>query len=527
MNLYLSFARATKVWANREALVDGKKRFTYKQFGERVAALSNFFLELGVVKGSVVGMMAPNGHEFMEAYYACAILGIVLNPINFRLSSHEVTTILNDSSAQIVVCHTDFSQTLKEALKNSDTVRRVIWIGEGERVQTDLIAHDYESSIAKLNDKPLPECTTTDTDLAQLYYTSGTTGRAKGVMLSQANVTFHALGAVAELQLNDGDTWAHVAPMFHLADAWSIFSVTWAGGKHVFLPYFDAEKALDLFEKERVTITVMVPTMVNALLNSANLSRGNYESLRLILTAGSPIAPENVKRIVNAFGCDYLQFYGMTETSPFLTISTPKAHLRDLPLEKKLELISRTGRPFIGVELKVVRPDGTEVKPDDLDVGEIVVRGPGVTQGYWNQPQATADTIRDGWLHTGDLASIDAEGYVNIVDRAKDMIISGGENIYSTEVEYVLYEHSSVMECAVFGIPDPKWGESVKAVIVPRHGVEPDEAELIAFVKSRLAGYKAPRSIDFVTELPKTGSGKIYKKGLKEKYWEAQAKKVN
>jgi acyl-CoA synthetase (AMP-forming)/AMP-acid ligase II len=216
----------------------------------------------------------------------------------------------------------------------------------------------------------------------------------------------------------------------------------------------------------------------------------------------------------------------MTETSPYLTVSILKDHLKTLDRQKQLEIISRTGRAFIGVELKVVRPDGSAIAADNQEVGEIIVKGPIVTPGYWNRPQATAEALKNGWLYTGDLAVIDKEGYVNIVDRAKDMIVTGGENVYSTEVEYVLYEHPEVLECAVIGVPDETWGEAVKAVIVRRPGAKTDEKEIIEFVKKRLARFKAPKTIDFVSEIPKTGSGKLYKKALKDKYWRGKEKRI-
>jgi acyl-CoA synthetase (AMP-forming)/AMP-acid ligase II len=335
-------------------------------------------------------------------------------------------------------------------------------------------------------------------------------------MLSHDNVCVNALGSIAEIALTDADTWAHIGPMFHLLDAWAIFAVTWVGAKHVFVPYFKPHEVLDLLESEHVTITALVPTMVNGLLNDPTLKTRKFKALRLIMTAGSPIAPEQVRKVVKTFSCDYVQFYGLTETSPYLTISTPKAHQLLLSEDQILEIKSRTGRPFVGVHVRVVREDGTDIERDNKEVGEIVAKGPVVFKGYWKQPETTAAAFVDGWFHTGDLAVMDEEGSINIVDRKKDMIISGGENIYSTEVEYAIYEHAAVQECAVLGLPDPEWGELVKAFVVLKQGQTATEAGLIEFVRHRLAKYKAPRSIEFVPELPKTGSGKIYKKGLRE-----------
>jgi fatty-acyl-CoA synthase len=248
----------------------------------------------------------------------------------------------------------------------------------------------------------------------------------------------------------------------------------------------------------------------------------DFSSLRVILSGGSPIAPEVVRRIMDTFGCDYIQTYGMTETSPYLTVSILKESLTRLPNEEQFAYKARTGRPFLGVLLKVVREDGTEVAHDDHEVGEIIVQGDIVTKGYWKRPQETSKALRNGWLHTGDMAVVDPEGYVNIVDRKKDMIITGGENVYSVEVENVLYAHPAVLEAVVIGVPDPKWGEAVKAVVVLKDGFSAEEEEIIRHCKEQIASYKAPKSVDFVDALPRTGSGKLYKKGLKDRY-EAQA----
>ena len=518
MNILLSLNRALTIFPEREALVEGDRRFTYRQFGERVTRLARTLEMRGVASGRLVSIIAPKGHEFMEAYYACALLGAVLNPINFRLSPAEIAHILQDCRSTVLLAHIDFLQAVKVALENCQTVRQVIWLRTDKSPALDQDSCGFEEALAECNGAAPVHPQPTADALAHLYYTSGTTGKPKGVMLTHGNVTFHALAAIAELSLTDSDTWVHVAPMFHLADAWATFAVTAVGGKHVFVPYFQSSQVLETIERERITITNLIPTMLNAMINDPSVKEHDYTSLRVLLSGGAPIAPDMVRRIISTFGCDYVQTYGMTETSPYLTVSLLKAHLRGLPMDKQLEIKSRTGRPLLGVELKVVRADGTEVAKDNQEVGEIIVRGPTVTPGYWNQPEATAESIQDGWLHTGDLAVIDDEGYVNIVDRKKDMILTGGENVYSTEVEHVLYEHPGVLECAVIAVPDPTWGEAVKAVVVPRTADPPAEAELIAFVKERIAHYKAPRSIDFVSELPKTGSGKIYKRALKDRY---------
>jgi acyl-CoA synthetase (AMP-forming)/AMP-acid ligase II len=299
------------------------------------------------------------------------------------------------------------------------------------------------------------------------------------------------------------------------------------GGTHVLVKEFDPKVVLETIEKERVTLTNLIPTMLNLMVNHPDAGNYDYRSLRVLLSGGSPIAPEVVRKIVETFKCDYIQTYGMTETSPYLTLSILKDHLKKLPYEDQLRFKSKTGREFLAVQLRVVNDRGEEIRKDDTEIGEIIVKGDIVTRGYWKLPEETAKSIRDGWLYTGDLAIMDPEGYVTIVDRKKDMIVTGGENVYSTEVENILYMHTAILECAVVGVPDPKWGEAVKGIVVLKPGQKADENEIIQFCKDRIAHYKAPKSIDFIDALPRTGSGKIHKKGLRDKYWESWEKKVH
>lgn len=533
MNLAISLRRAIELWPDREACVDGMKRLTWRDLGQRVAALTHAFRNLGLTKGSVVACMAPNCVEYLELYYATSCLGLVLAPINFRLSEQEVREILVHSGAEMLVCHTDFAEHTKSMLEDlagaggETNLKLVTWLGPGHPAKTSVKSMHYEPFILSHWRRELIDCELYSEDLAQLYYTSGTTGLSKGVMLTHGNVASNALGAIAELGLTDRDIWAHIAPMFHLVDAWAVYAITWVGGKHVFVPYFKADEALKLLETENVTITALVPTMANALLHSGKVWEYSYSKLRAIMTAGSPVAPDTVRQIEEVFGCTYIQFYGMTETSPFLTVSLPFAEHLERPQAEVQAIRAKTGRTFIGVELKVVRPDGTCVEKNSMDVGEIIARGPNVFRGYWHNEEATREALRDGWIYTGDLAVVDADGYVNIVDRKKDMIISGGENIYSTEVEHALHDHPQIIECAVFGVPDEKWGESIKACVVTKAGAVLKEEQVIEFVKERLAHYKAPREVEFMDELPKTGSGKILKKVLRDRCWQGRVKRVN
>ena len=518
MLLRETLSKAFRLFPQKEAIVCEGERLTYGAFKDRVCRLAHGLDRRGIRKGEKIAILHPNCHVFMEAYYGAALLGAVLVPINYRLSSREIAFILEDSESRVLIASPEFGNVVDEVRKGVGGLSHVLFSGKGG---------SYESFLSGSSGESPPPVSIDPTDAAQIYYTSGTTGRPKGVILSHGNVTSHAMGTIAELQLTDRDVWIHVAPMFHLADAWATWAITWVGGTHVMVPQFESRKVLETIEREKVTVTNMIPTMLNLLINEPGVDQYDYGSLRVLLSGGAPIAPEVVRRIVETFRCDYIQTYGMTETCPYLTLSILKEHLRKLPYEEQLKYKSKTGREFIGVELKVVREDGTEVSPDDQEVGEIVVRGDIVTAGYWKLPDETQKAIRGGWLYTGDLAVIDPEGYVNIVDRKKDMIVTGGENVYSTEVENVLYKHPAVLEAAVVGVPDDKWGEAIKAVVVLKRGRTVTREELIDFCKGNLANYKSPKSVDFVDALPRTGSGKIHKKSIRDQYWEGYDKKVH
>ena len=517
MNIPFILEKALSLYAEKEAIVCHEKRFTYGQWADRIYRLANFLKERGIDKGDRVAILHQNSHEFLEAYFAAAQLGAILNPLNIRLSPGELSFILEDAGATLLIASRRYEEKVAALEEKGTVIRQIIWTGLG-RLPDAYTSFDYEEILEGASDASPPVPSIHGNDIAQLYYTSGTTGRPKGVMLSHKNVCTHALAAIAELRLGDRDHWIHAAPLFHLADAWATFAITWVGGKHVLIEDFEPRSVLSTLEQERITITNMIPTMLNILVNEPGVNNYDFSSLRAILSGGAPIASEVVRRIMETFKCDYIQTYGMTETSPYLTLSILKEGLIQLSPEEQFHYKAKTGRPFIGVLLKVVREDGREISHNEEEVGEIIVKGDIVTEGYWNRPEETVEVLKDGWLHTGDMATMDAEGYVNIVDRKKDVIITGGENVYSIEVENALYAHPAVLEAAAVGVPDPKWGEAVKAVVVLRPGYQATEKAIIDHCKTQIARYKAPKSIDFVKELPKTGSGKIYKQGLKAGY---------
>lgn len=515
MNLWHTLERAARLHPRRVAVVEDGRATDYARFRARCAAFARVLRARGVAPGDRVSILAWNGQAFLEAYYAAAGLGAVLNPLNVRLVAREQREILADCGPRVLVADPSFAPLVADLVAAPTSIEHVLWTPGVVPAQGAVLEQELEAELARGEGAFTPELVPGDA-LAHLYYTSGTTGRAKGVMLTHRNVSVHALGTLAELGLSERDTWAHIAPLFHLADAWATFAITWAGGKHVVLPKFEALAALDLLERERVTLTNLIPTMLNLMVRHPSARDRDWSSLRLVLSGGAPIAPQVVREILEVFRCEYVQTYGMTETSPYLTLSLLKEHLRALSPEEQLAYRAKTGRPFATVELQVVDANDVEVPADERTVGEIRVRGETVTPGYWNRPEETAAALRGGWLYTGDLAVLDAEGYVSIVDRKKDVILTGGENVYSTEVEHVLYEHDGVLEAAVFARPDEVWGERVCAAVVPRPGRRLVPEELGAFCRLRLAGYKVPREFRFLESLPRTGSGKLMKRALRD-----------
>lgn len=508
--------KAQKLHGKNEAVVCGDVRMNYNTLAERTWSLARGFLEMGLSRGDRVAIIHENCHVFLEAYFAAAHLGLILVPLNFRLNRNELTMILDDSQSRVLIAQHHFADRVGGLADEVRDLEKIIWT---QRPPDDKEGGaDYESLLEGREKTPPPHTGVQEGDVAHLYYTSGTTGRPKGVMLTHRNVKSHALGTIAELHLTDSDHWFHVAPLFHLADAWATFAITWVGGKHVIIPTFDPLETLRMIEKERITLSNLIPTMLNMMVNQPEAGTCDVSSLRVILSGGAPIAPEVVRRIIETFKCDYIQTYGMTETSPYLTLSILKDHLKKLPWEEQLVFKASTGREFIGVSLKVVDDQGKEVAKDNREVGEIIVKGDTVTPGYWNLPEETEKAFDNGWLHTGDLAVINDEEYVTIVDRKKDMIITGGENVYSTEVENVLYMHPDILEAAVIGVPDEHWGEAVVACVVTKKGSEVSEGDIISFCKEHGARYKAPKQVVFMESLPRTGSGKIFKKGLRDPY---------
>ena len=523
MPLFEILRKTTARSPDKEAVICGNDRHTYSQLKERVDKLASCFLSLGVQKDDRIAILLRNCHRYLETYFAAAKIGAVLVPINHRLAGNDIVYILNDSRARLLIAQPDFLSRLEGKTHGLPALENILSTdspGSPEWRECPV----YDDLIEGAGSGKEPPGEFSSSQMAQIYYTSGTTGRPKGVVLTHKNNSAHADGAIRELKLTQSDRWLHVSPMFHLADAWAVWALTKVGAAHVIVPGFEEHAVLETIQKHKVTLSNFIPTMLNLLVNFPEVQEFDCSSLRLIMSGGAPIAREVVKKILAIFGCDYIQTYGLTETSPFLTMSILKKEMESWSYKDKLRIMTTTGRPFDKIRLKVIKKNGDEVLRNAEDVGEIIAKGDTITPGYWGLPEETTERIVGGWLYTRDLAVVDPDGYVTIVDRMDDVIITGGENVYSVEVEDVLYACPGVLEAAAVGLPDPVWGEMVTAVVVTKKGEGCKSRDILRFCRERLAPFKTPKKVIFADELPKTGSAKICKYKLREKFGTEQKK---
>lgn len=515
MFIHDTLDRARRLYPHKEAVIDGALRMTYAELAERVDRLAGVLVAAGVRPGDRVGVIMQNRHRYMEAYFAAEKAGAVLTPINQRLAPPEAAFIINDAAIAHLLIDTS-TRPLYEAFRARTPGIRFVLLAGGDG-KDDLV--EYERAIASAAPLAEPARKWAADDMIHLYYTSGTTGQPKGVILTQRNVMANARNAIMTVHFDESTVWIHATPMFHLADAWSCWTITWVGGVHVFLPEFSPPAYLELLQAERVTHSVLVPTMINAVVHHPSVRSYDVPALSTIMFGAAPMPADRLKQAMEVFPhVTFRQLYGMTETAPFATDIVYSAAMLD-GADAVRRRFASCGREIPGVRVRVVTASGADIASGD--VGEIIMQGENVTPGYWQRPEATAEAVRDGWVYSGDLATVDAEGYIFIVDRKKDMIISGGENIFSTEVEAALYEHPAVLEAAVIGIPDVYWGERVHAEIVCKPGQTVTDEEIVEWCRARIARYKSPRSIAFVESLPKTGSGKIQKAVIRDRYWQA------
>ncbi len=503
----LEFARRTRrLHGQREGVVDGELRLTYEQFFDRCDRWSACLQQLGVAPGDRVATIAPNTHAQLEAFYAVPQVGAVLVPINYRLTPEDFVYIINHSGASVVCVDADYLDAVDSVRDRLPQVRHFVAF-EGARDGW----LDYEAAI----DAASPDFTRADVDerdLLTINYTSGTTARPKGVMISHRNATMNSIGTLLHLPIPVGERYLWTLPMFH-ANGWTFtWTVTAAAATHVCLRKVEPAAVFRLIREENVRRLSAAPTVLISLANAPAGVRGEVLPGVVVITAGAPPAAATIERLEGEFGWDVTQVYGLTETAPFITVCAPLPEHEELKPADRADVKARQGVELLtSGELRVQGDDGKEVPADGQTLGEIVVRGNVVMTGYYLDPEATERAMGDGWFHTGDAAVVHPDGYVEIRDRIKDVIISGGENISSVEVEGTLLRHPAVQEAAIVGLPDERWGETPQAFVVLRDGQTATEDEIIAFARERLAHFKAPRGVTFVTELPKTATGKIQK----------------
>src|ERR1700754_4972338 len=503
----LEFARRTRrLYGDRTGVVDGDLRLTYEDFFARCDRWAAALQDLGVQPGDRVATIAPNTHSQLEAFYAVPEIGAVLVPINYRLSADDFAYILDHSGSTVVCVHPDYLDLVDRIREQIPQVKHFVAVGGARGGWLD-----YETTLAAASGTP-SKPPIDERDLLTINYTSGTTARPKGVMINHRNAYMNTVGTLLHLPIGVGEKYLWTLPMFH-ANGWTYtWTVTAAGGVHICLPKVDPGEVFRLIRDEEVTWLAAAPTVLISLANAPAEVRGEVRPGVHVVTAGAPPAAATIERLERDFGWEVTHVYGLTETAPFITVCAPLPEHEGLSSADRAVVKARQGVELLtSGELRVVDSDGREVPADGQTVGEIVVRGNVVMEGYYNDPEATMRAMGDGWFHTGDAAVLHPDGYAEIRDRLKDVIISGGENISSVEVEGVLLRHPSVGEAAIVGLPDEKWGESPHAFVVLMAGASATEDELIAFVRERIAHYKAPRGITFVAELPKTATGKIQK----------------
>ncbi|SIO10226.1 Acyl-CoA synthetase (AMP-forming)/AMP-acid ligase II [Parasphingorhabdus marina DSM 22363] len=518
MHLTQMLHSAADTRPNHCATIDGDRRKSWAEVRERVSRLAGALRKLDMKAGDRVAILALNSDRYTEYMFATWWAGGAVVPMNTRWSATENAYSLNDSQAEILLVDSHFAPMIQEIGDEAKTVRTIVHLEEnapeGMLSFEDLIAaHD-----------PCEDAMRSEDDLAGLFYTGGTTGFPKGVMVSQKALWYNNIALGGQANFKSDSIYLHTAPMFHMADLAAGGGAMMAGGTHVYVPSFEPVSTMNAIAENKVTHALLVPTMLGMVLQHPEFDVAKFASVTNYLYGASPM-PEGLLRQAMSLlpHVDFSQAYGQTEMAPLVTILDPKDHVLEGPRSKQ---IKSAGRPAWGCEIKIVDEDGKEVPRGT--VGEIAARSPGNMLGYWQQPEQTADTLIDGWVHTGDGAYQDEEGFVYIVDRMKDMIVSGGENVFSAEVESAISTHPDVAGVAVVGIPSEQWGESVHAIVIPKEGSTPDEQSIIAHCKDQIAGYKCPRSIDFRTEpFPLSGAGKVLKRELRAPYWKGQERSVS
>ena len=511
--------RAVQVAPQGTATIHLDRQQSWTELLTRVQKLAGALQAVGVTPGDRIALLSLNSDRFIEYFFASVWAGGAMMPMNIRWAPAECAYALNDAGAEVLVVDDAFAQAVPAIQAEVPGLKTVIFCGDGATPEGML---NYEEILAAAD--PVPDAGRAGDDLAGIFYTGGTTGFPKGVMLSHTNFYVSGISNAQELMLRDGSVYLHAAPMFHIADLLWFLAVTFVSGTHVSIPMFTPEATLAAVEAHRPTHLLLVPVMIQMVLQSDKLAETDISSLELIGYGASPITEAVLTEAFARFpGVKFMQAFGQTELSPVATILGSEFHVLEGPNAGKLRSAGRATRIC---EIRIVDEDGAEVPRGE--VGHITVKGPITMLGYWNKPEVTAETIRDGWVYTGDAGYMDDQGFIFLMDRMKDMIVSGGENVYSAEVENAISAHDAVATCAVIGIPDDKWGEAVHAIVILHPGAEVSEEALKAHCHTLIAGYKCPRSITFRTEpFPLSGANKVLKTELRKPYWEGQSRQIS
>ena len=517
MYLTQGLHRALQQTPDAVMTVCGDRQRTFGEVADRVARLAGALRGLGVADGDRVAILALNSDRYLEYILAVPWAGGVINPVNIRWSPAEIVYSFADSGTRVLLVDDAYAPTVAALREGHPDLATVIHCGDGPTPEGLL---SYEELVA--GSEPVEDARRNGDQLAGLFYTGGTTGFPKGVMLSHTNMLASALGTAAKgvaLTLGPDTRYLHAAPMFHIADMVGTVGTILVGGQHVHIPAYDPVKVMAAVQAHGVTESLLIPVMIQVLVDHPQLADHDMSSLRTVMYGGSVISQAVLERAMKALpGAAFTQAYGMTELAPIATLLTPTDHLNP-------DLLRSGGRAAPHTEVRIVDEGGREVPRGT--VGEVAVRGANVMLGYWDKPEETAAALRDGWMHTGDGGYMDDAGYVFIVDRMKDMIVTGGENVYSAEVENAVAKHPAVAACVVIGVPDAEWGERVHAVVVLKPGQTTTAEELREHAKTMISGYKAPRTAEFVEALPLSGAGKILKRELRARYWGDAGRQVN
>lgn len=519
MNVGTLFTKSARTFPERLAIAYGDYELSYHQANERVNRLANGFLALGIRRGENVAILLHNCPEFIETLYSCFKAGFGTVPINFRLHPKECSFIIDNSKAVAVVVGDDFRDSLYALKSDMPRIKHYICI-------TDPLEGMIPYEALLRNQPPRFNDEEVERDhLAWLFYTSGTTGQPKGAMLTHHVLMTMTMNFFADIApLGPEDVVLHAAPLSHGSGLYGIPNVA-KGAANVILKAktFDPQVVFQTIQRRKVTNIFLAPAMIKRLITSPGIDKYDLSSLKCVNYGGAPIYVEDLKAAVQKLGQVFVQLFGQAESPMTISYLRKEEHLLE-GTEEQMKRLTSAGIPRTDLEVRIFDEKDHELPPGQM--GEIVVRGEVVMKGYWENPQATSETLRGGWLHTGDLGIMDEKGYVYILDRSKDMIISGGENIYSREIEDVILKHPAVFEAAVIGVPDEKWGESVKALVVLRGGQKATEADIINFCKDHLASYKKPKSVEFIDSIPKNAYGKVMKRDLREKYWAGETRRV-